>query len=253
MKLEEGGERLIAVQPCGESDDVLLATRAGKCIRFPVADVRVFAGRTSTGVRGIKLGKGDEVISMSILRHAEFDVAERDAYLRLKRAQRGEAEAPEAEADADAEEKPVAAATLSPQRVKEMEAQEEFLLALTEQGFGKRTSAYEYRVAGRGGQGLANIEVTKKNGNVVASFPVKDSDQIIMVTDGGQIIRCPVDDIRIAGRKTQGVTVFKVSEGGKVVSVSRLSEEEAGGGNGGNGSNGPNGPDGAGEADGKAE
>ncbi len=260
MKLEEGGERLISVQPCGEEHDVLLATRLGKCIRFPVPDVRVFAGRTSTGVRGIKLAKGDEVISMSILRHAEFDVAERDAYLRLKRAQRGEAEAPEAEADAG-DEPVAAAATLSPARVKEMEALEEFLLAITEQGYGKRTSAYEYRVAGRGGQGLANIEVTKKNGNVVASFPVEHDDQIIMVTDGGQIIRCPVDDIRIAGRKTQGVTVFKVSEGERVVSVSRLGEEETGGGNGANGGDGSHdgsrGPNGAGDApgdgDGKAE
>ena len=243
MKLEDGGERLIAVQPCGEEHDVLLATRAGKCIRFPVSDVRVFAGRTSTGVRGIRLAKGDEVISMSILRHAEFDVGERDAYLRLKRAQRGEVDAPEA----DAEDKPAAATTLAPQRVKAMEELEEFLLAITEKGFGKRSSAYEYRVAGRGGQGLANIDVTKKNGNVVASFPVKDSDQIIIVADGGQIIRCPVDDIRIAGRKTQGVTVFKVQEE-KVVSVSRLSEEELGG-NGANGGNGAHAPD---EADGEA-
>ncbi len=251
MKLEEGGERLIAVQPCSEAHDVLLATRAGKCIRFPVSDVRVFSGRTSTGVRGIKLAKGDEVISMSILRHAEFDVGERDAYLRLKRAQRGEADAPEA----DAEDKPAAATTLAPERVKAMEEMEEFLLAITEKGFGKRSSAYEYRVAGRGGQGLANIEITKKNGNVVASFPVLDSDQIILVTDGGQIIRCPVDDIRIAGRKTQGVTVFKVSEGERVVSVSRLGEEEAGGangngngnGNGADGAHGPNGADGAGD------
>ncbi len=234
MKLEEGGERLIAVQRCGEGDDVLLATRAGKCIRFPVSDVRVFAGRNSTGVRGIRLAKGDEVISMSILGHAEFDVGERDAYLRLKRAARGQTEA---DAPDTGEAPPAAAATLKPQRVKEMEAQEQFLLAITEKGFGKRSSAYEYRVAGRGGQGIANIEVTKKNGNVAASFPVEDSDQILLVTDGGQIIRCPVDDIRIAGRKTQGVTVFKV-EDEKVVSVSRLSEEELSGGNGSNGTNG---------------
>jgi DNA gyrase subunit A len=179
-------------------------------------------------VRGIKLAPGDEVISMSILRHADFSVDERNAFLKLQRAKRGEAE-PEAEtAEPEAEESPAGqAVTLSRERIAEMEAMQEFLLAITEKGFGKRTSAYEYRVAGRGGQGIANIEVTDKNGPVVATFPVKDKDQIVLVTDGGQIIRCPVDDIRIAGRKTQGVTVFKVGEGERVVSVSRLSDDGA--------------------------
>ncbi|MCK6450822.1 MAG: DNA gyrase subunit A [Alphaproteobacteria bacterium] len=243
MKLEEGGERLIAVQPCGEGDDVLLAARGGKCIRFPVGDVRVFAGRTSTGVRGIKLAEGDEVISMSILRHADFTVEERAAFLRLQRAKRGDTGEPEP----DTEEASTApAAVLSPERVAEMEAQQEFLLAITEKGFGKRSSAYEYRVAGRGGQGIANIEVTERNGPVVATFPVKDTDQIVLVTDGGQIIRTPVDDIRVAGRKTQGVTVFKVDQDERVVSVSRLSEDEGNGPNG-NGPNG-NGPNGNGHA-----
>ncbi|MCC7046725.1 MAG: DNA gyrase subunit A [Alphaproteobacteria bacterium] len=237
MKLEEGGERLIAVQPCTEADDVLLAARGGKCIRFPVSDVRVFAGRTSTGVRGIKLTKDDEVISMSILRHADFSVEERNAFLRLQRAKRGDTE-PEPEAvEPEAEEAASGAAvTLSRERMAEMEEMQDFLLAITEKGFGKRSSAYEYRVAGRGGQGIANIEVTEKNGRVVATFPVKDKDHIVLVTDGGQIIRCPVDDIRVAGRKTQGVTVFKVGEGERVVSVSRLGDEgaeEPGNGNGG--------------------
>ncbi len=236
MKLEEGGERLIAVQPCTEADDVLLAARGGKCIRFPVADVRVFAGRTSTGVRGIKLAKDDEVISMSILRHADFSVEERNAFLKLQRAKRGEAEPEAKSAEPEAEEASGAAVTLSRERVAEMEEMQDFLLAITEKGFGKRSSAYEYRVAGRGGQGIANIEVTEKNGKVVATFPVKDRDQIVLVTDGGQIIRCPVDDIRIAGRKTQGVTVFKVDEGERVVSVSRLIDEGAD--EAGNGANG---------------
>jgi DNA gyrase subunit A len=253
MKLEEGGERLIAVQPCTEADDVLLAARGGKCIRFPVADVRVFAGRTSTGVRGIRLAKGDEVISMSILRHAEFGVDERNAFLRLQRAKRGETEPEVESAEPEAEEAASAATvTLSKERVAAMEALQEFLLAITEKGYGKRSSAYEYRVAGRGGQGIANIDVTDKNGPVVATFPVNGKDQIVLVTDGGQIIRCPVDDIRIAGRKTQGVTVFKVGDGERVVSVSRLGDDgadEAGGGNGAaGGANGHDAPKGNGAA-----
>jgi DNA gyrase subunit A len=239
MKLEEEGERLIGVLPCSEANDVLLATRGGKCIRFHVPDVRVFSGRTSTGVRGIRLAKGDDVISMSMLRHAEFDVAERDSYLRLSKRRRGGdelPEAPEAAADAgEAAEAAVPEVTISEERYAEFAGQEEFILSVTSRGFGKRSSAYEYRITGRGGQGIANIATSERNGSVVASFPVRDGDQIMLVTDAGQLLRTPVNDIRIAGRKTQGVVLFRVAEGEKLVAVTRLGDDsdENGNGNGG--------------------
>jgi DNA gyrase subunit A len=239
MKLEVG-ERLIAVRPCSDAEDVLLATRNGKCIRFTVGDVRVFSGRTSTGVRGVKLADGDEVISMSMLRHAAFDIAERDAYLRMaKRRRGGDVEAPEAAANGNGEapEPAVPAVTLSEERYAAFAVQEEFILSVTARGFGKRTSAYEYRITNRGGQGIANIETSERNGPVVASFPVRHEDQIMLVTNRGQLIRTPVDDIRIAGRSTQGVTLFRVEEGERVMSVTRLGDENdtetAPGGNGG--------------------
>ena len=243
MKLDEG-EKLIAVATCTEQEDVLLSARSGKCIRFAINDVRVFAGRSSTGVRGIRLDDGDEVISMSILRHADFDVAERAAYLRMAKAKRiaeggagepeakggeGAPEAAAAEEGDEAAETGVPAITLSEERYAEMAAHEDFILTATAKGFGKRSSAFEYRLAGRGGKGIANIEVTKKNGEVVASFPVRRKDQLMLVTDGGQLIRIPIDDIRIAGRKTQGVTLFKVAEGERVMSVTRLGDDEEGG------------------------
>jgi DNA gyrase subunit A len=243
MKLEEG-ERLIGVSTCSEDQDVLLSARGGKCMRFHVADVRVFAGRNSTGVRGIKLDEGDEVISMSLLRHTEYDPAERAAYLRMAKARRGSdepegatPEAPSSDTGApeEGDEAAVPTITLSEERFTEMAAREDFILTVTTKGFGKRSSAYEYRIAGRGGKGIANIEVTKRNGDVVASFPVRQNDQIMLVTDGGQLIRTPVNDIRIAGRKTQGVTVFKVQETERVVSVTRLGDDEAGDGNGAGG------------------
>ncbi|HLO78718.1 MAG TPA: DNA gyrase subunit A [Magnetospirillum sp.] len=199
MKLGEG-ERLIAVRTCSEADDVLLATRMGKAIRFSVGDVRVFKGRDSTGVRGIRLD-GDEVISMSILRHVDFDMETRDAFMR------GELTGPEAE---------------------RMLADQEIILTVTENGYGKRTSAYEYRITGRGGQGIANIDLTDKNGPVVASFPVNHEDEIMLVSDGGKLIRMPVDDIRVCGRKTQGVMLFRTAEGERVVSVARLCDINGG-------------------------
>ena len=240
MKLEEEGERLVGVLPCSDANDVLLATRGGKCIRFHVADVRVFSGRTSTGVRGIRLAKGDEVISMSTLRHAAFDVAERDAYLRLsKRRRGGDLEPAEpAEAAGEPAEAPVPEVTISEERYAEFAAQEEFILSITANGYGKRSSAYEYRITGRGGQGIANIETSERNGSVVASFPVRDGDQIMLVTDGGQLLRTPVNDIRIAGRKTQGVVLFRVAEGEKLVAVTRLGDDSDENGNGGNGHGG---------------
>jgi len=240
MKLDEG-EKLIAVSTCSEEQDVLLSARGGKCIRFHVGEVRVFAGRSSTGVRGIKLEDKDEVISMSMLRHSEYDVAERAAYLRMAKVRRGGETEPENGAEStpeEGEEAAVPAITLSEERYAEMAGREDFILTVTAKGFGKRSSSYEYRIAGRGGKGIANIEVTKKNGEVVASFPVRQQDQIMLVTDSGQLIRTPVHDIRIAGRKTQGVTVFKVAEGERVVSVTRLGEDDDEGGANGNGGGG---------------
>src|SRR5882724_5149245 len=218
MKLEEG-DRLIGVSTCTVADDVLLAARGGRCIRFPVDDVRVFSGRTSTGVRGIRLSGKDQVISLSVLHHMAAETAEREAYLRHASAlRRGGEEEPGPEASEPAE---------PPARYEDLRANEEFILTVTAKGFGKRSSAYEYRITGRGGQGIANIERSERNGDVVASCPVADADQIMLVTDSGQLIRCPVHDIRIVGRKTQGVVLFKVADGERVVSVAHLAEEEA--------------------------
>lgn len=240
MKLKED-DRLIGVHTCSEIENVLLSTRLGKSIRFPVTDSRVFSGRSSAGVRGVRLGKGDEVINMTILHHADFEIEERNAYLRYANAQRrsendgenGDEEATsgedrrESKRDSDdrrqetRDDLPV----LSETRIAEMAEAEEFILIVSEKGFGKRSSAFEYRVMKRGGQGVANMDLTEKTGaSVVASFPVGENDHIMLVTDGGKLIRCPVHDIRIAGRKTQGVTLFKVAEDEKVVSVAWLAE-----------------------------
>jgi len=220
MKLE-AGESIADVSICSDNDDVLLSTAMGQCIRFAVADVRVFQSRNSVGVRGIRLGDGDRVISMAIIRHVEASSEERAAYLRLANAVRRGDEAEEA---GDDEEK-VDAIELSQTRYAEMGAAEQFILTLTERGFGKRTSSFEYRITGRGGKGIVAMKVNKRNGNVVGSFPVEESDEIMLVTDGGKLIRTPVDGIRIAGRSTQGVIVFSTAEDEKVVSVERISEE----------------------------
>jgi DNA gyrase subunit A len=230
MKLAEG-DSIVDVQICTESDDVLLTSAAGQCIRFPVNDVRVFQGRISTGVRGINLGNdkegvADKLISLSILRHVEATAEERAAYLKrasaVRRGQNGETE--EVAVNGDAEEAE-GAIELGEARYVDMSANEQFVLTLAEKGFGKRTSSYEYRTTGRGGKGIVAMAVNERNGRIVASFPVEDSDQIMLVTDGGQLIRCPVDGIRIAGRATQGVIVFSTAEGERVASVERLSEE----------------------------
>jgi DNA gyrase subunit A len=226
MKLDEG-EAIVDVQICTEKEDVLLTSAAGQCIRFPVTDVRVFQGRTSMGVRGISLAQGDTVISMSILRHLDANAEERAAYLRranaVRRGTNGEAEEPAA--DAEPAEEAAGAIELGERRYVEMSAAEQFVLTVSERGYGKRTSSYEYRTTGRGGKGIVAIAVTARNGRVVASFPVEEADQIMLVTNRGQLIRCPVDGIRIAGRGTQGVIVFDTAEGERVVSVERLSEE----------------------------
>jgi len=232
MKLEEG-EAIVDVQICTEHDDVLLTAAGGQCIRFPVNDVRVFTGRTSMGVRGIALAKDDKVISLSILRHMDVDAEERAAYLRRANAvRRGGAEE---ETSTDGEEAS-GSMELGEQRYVEMSAAEQFVLTISENGFGKRTSSFEYRTTGRGGKGIVAMSVNERNGKLVASFPVEDSDQIMLVTDKGQLIRCPVEDIRIAGRSTQGVIVFDTAEDEHVVSVEHIGEDENGeNGNGGGG------------------
>ncbi|MGB7078293.1 MAG: DNA gyrase subunit A [Xanthobacteraceae bacterium] len=238
MKLDEG-DAIVDVQICKEDDDVLLTSAAGQCIRFAVNDVRVFSGRTSMGVRGINLGNdreglGDKLISLSILRHVEVSAEERAAYLKranaVRRGGNGDAEEVSAEAEEAA-----GAIELGQTRYVELSAAEQFVLTISEKGFGKRTSSYEYRTTGRGGKGIVAMAITEKNGRLVASFPIEESDQIMLVTDGGQLIRCPIDGIRIAGRSTQGVIVFSTGEGEKVASVERLTED-GGDENGDNGS-----------------
>lgn len=221
----DAGDRLVDVQLCTDHDDVLLAARGGKCIRFPVTDVRVFKSRTSDGVRGMRLAEQDEVISMTILRHVDTTVEERYAYLKWaaaqRRAENGEAEP---EAPADEGESEVKAVTLDAERIAALKKAEQFILSATENGFGVRSSAYDYRVTGRGGSGISNIAITKKNGRVVAAFPVEDDQQVMLVTNGGQVLRTSVADVRIARRGTQGVILFKTGEGERVVSVASLGE-----------------------------
>ena len=228
MKFDEEGDAIVDVQLCSERDDVLLTTAEGQCIRFEVTDVRVFKGRDSTGVRGIQLGEGDRVISMAILNHFDATPDERSAYLKMSRAVRGEAESDEAAPEADGEES--SGGELSSERYSAMSAAEQFVLTISENGYGKRTSSFEYRVTNRGGKGIVAMAVNGRNGRLVASFAVEDTDQIMLVTDGGQTIRMPVGGekpVRIVSRGSQGVIVFDTAEGEKVVSVDRLGEEEA--------------------------
>jgi DNA gyrase subunit A len=228
MKLDDG-DSIVAVRICTPANDVLLTTAQGRCIRFLLEDeVRLFKGRDSDGVRGIKLDDGDQVISMTVLTHVDADASERAAYLKqatmLRRAQGEEiAEAEPAEADAD--EEVVEGADLSPERFAELGGKEQFVLTVSERGFGKRSSSYEYRTSGRGGKGIVAMVVNDRNGPLVASFPVADNDQIMLVTDAGQLIRCPVNDVRIAGRNTQGVRVFKTDAEEKVVSVEHIPDD----------------------------
>ena len=226
MKLDEG-DSIVDVQICTENDDVLLTSAAGQCIRFAVNDVRVFQGRTSMGVRGINLAEGDKLISQSILRHVEATADERMAYLKRANAVRrgGNGEGDDAGANGGDGEEAEGAIELGEQRYVVMSEAEQFVLTISEKGFGKRTSSYEYRTTNRGGKGIVAMAITERNGRLVASFPIEESDQIMLVTDGGQLIRCPVDGIRVAGRATQGVIVFNTAEGERVASVERLSEE----------------------------
>ena len=213
MKLDED-DQLIGVQICTEASDVLLVAKGGKCIRFRATDVRLFKGRDSSGVRGMKLAKGDSVIGMSILHHVEVDTEQRDAYLKARRSVDDEGNVTEY-------------GDISPEDYAKLYAEEEVLLAITVNGYGKRTNAYEYRVTNRGGQGIINIETSSRNGEVIATFPIADDEQIMLVTNGGKLIRTPVTDIRIAGRNTQGVTLFKTAEGEKVVSVTAIADAKS--------------------------
>ena len=219
MKLDEG-EKLVSVKICSPDEDVMLATKLGKAIRFPVTDIRVFAGRNSTGVRGVKMAnKDDEVISMSILKHVEITPDERNAYLKAANQVLG--------SDDENFEYEETSLELSEQRFQELLSKEQILLTISNKGYGKRTSAYEYRVSGRGGMGVANMALTKKNGGeVVATFPVTDDHQIMLVTNKGKLIRTPVENIRTTGRSAQGVTVFKVDNDENVVSVAWLIQED---------------------------
>ncbi len=220
MKLDEG-EQIVDVATADETNDVLLTTRDGHCIRFPVTEVRVFQGRTSMGVRGISLAEGDCVISLSILKHFEANAGERAAYLKravaLRRAQ-------DVDSVEDAETEEAAAVELSDRRFEELRVAEQIILTVSQNGYGKRTSSFEYRTTGRGGKGIVAMVVNQRNGPLVASFPVAQGDEIMLVTDGGQLIRCPVDGIRIAGRGTQGVIVFDTAEDERVVSVEHIED-----------------------------
>jgi len=233
MKLDDG-EAIVDVQICTDKDDVLLTTAIGQCIRFAVGEVRVFTGRTSMGVRGISLENGDKVISLSILRHVDATSEERAAYLkRASAVRRGLEETTEEAIDAEPEpEEAAGAIELGEQRYVDLSAAEQFVLTVSERGYGKRTSSYEYRTTGRGGKGIVAMDnrerdgtLRAKIGRLVASFPVEESDQLMLVTDGGQLIRCGVAEISIKGRKTRGVIVFNTADGERVVAVERLSEE----------------------------
>ena len=223
---EDADDRLIAVAVCSKDDDILLATRNGRAIRFPAKDVRVFTGRASVGVRGIKLAEGDAVISLSVLRHEEVDSPTRAAFLRLSTQRRraaGEEEAEAAEPE-EGEGENGADATISEEQFSALAAREELLFSITEKGFGVRSSAYDYRITGRGGQGIENMSLAKRQDAIVAVFPVGSRDQIMLVANTGMVIRVPIEDIPIKRRRSQGVVVFKVEEGERVVSVAHLAE-----------------------------
>ena len=224
MKLDEG-DSLISVLPCNEDQDVFLTTYRGRCIRFPVNEIRIFAGRNSTGVRGLNVADNDKIIGMAMLNHGESDATVRSAYIKQSRAARRAA--PGIEEDAGDSDEEVTDLVLTPEQMSKMAETEEFILTVSENGFGKRTSSYEYRTTHRGGNGFTNIKLGGKNTAVAGSFPVTNDQDVIMVTDGGKIIRTPVRDVRIAGRSTAGVTLFRTAENEKVVSaISIISDND---------------------------
>lgn len=220
----EASDTIVGVQICSDREDILLTTALGQAIRFKVADLRVFQSRASTGVRGIKLGKNDEVISLAALRHVDITSEEARAYIKhanaMRRALGEEVEEGQTE---DAEVLDDGMTALSPERIAELGAAEQFILTVTDDGMGKRASAYDYRVTGRGGKGLIAHKLSK-TGQIAASFPIEEDDEIMMVTDQGKLIRCPINGVRVAGRATQGVRVLRVNEDERIVSVERLAE-----------------------------
>ena len=225
MKLDEG-DQIVGVETATVNDDVLLTTAMGQAIRFRTDDVRLFKGRDSMGVRGINLAKDDVVISMAVINHSDASAEERAAYLKMSRAVRGEEQAE----DTGSDEGDVVAGELNQDRYAQMSATEQFILTISENGYGKRTSSHEYRITGRGGKGIVAMAVNKRNGNLVSSFPVEDSDQIMLISDGGQTIRLPVGGdkpIRIVSRGSQGVIVFDTADDEKVMSVEHIREPEA--------------------------
>ena len=224
MKLQDD-DKIIGVRLCYPNDHVLLAAKNGRCVRFPVEAVRVFKSRDSDGVRGMRLTEDDRLISMSILSGAEFSIEDRDNYLRIPLEQRlalsQMLEAQEAKAllaDVDY--------NLSVDKILALAKDEEFILTITVNGFAKRSSAYEYRVTNRGGSGVVNIVTSERNGNVVASMPISPEDHLLMITNRGMVIRCPIKDVRISGRATQGVVVFKTAKDEIVVSAEKIPGEE---------------------------
>ncbi|WP_127523616.1 DNA gyrase subunit A [Mesorhizobium sp. Z1-4] len=227
MKLDDEGDEILGVYTCTEHDDVLLTADSGQCIRFPVTDVRVFAGRNSVGVRGISMGEDDRIISMAILGHVDAEAPERTAYLKRAAQERKLATGEEEDVEIPADEE-AAATDLSDERYEELKAREQFVLTVSEFGFGKRSSSYDFRVIGRGGKGIRATDVSKKDeiGRLIAAFPIEQDDQIMMVTDAGKVIRIPVGDIRIASRASKGVTMFRTAEGERIVSVEPISEPE---------------------------
>jgi len=232
MKFDDESDEILAVSTCTEDDDVLLTAAGGQCIRFPVTDVRVFAGRNSIGVRGINLAERDKIISMAILGHVEATPGERAAYLKQAIAElRSSSNVDEAEDIAlTNEEVGDEATSLSPERYEELKAREQFVLTVSEFGYGKRSSSYDFRVIGRGGKGIRATDVSKRSeiGSLIAAFPIGHDDQIMLVTNGGQVIRVPVSGIRIASRATKGVKIFNTADGERVVSVEPISEPQNG-------------------------
>jgi len=210
MKLDNG-DKLVGVALCKDDQDLLISSHLGKCVRFPVSELRVFNSHNSVGVRAIKLRESDEVISMAVLNNGAFSLDEREEYVRYSNWLRRSSE----EMLVDQQMEP-------PARYEEMKQVEQLLLTVTENGFAKRTSSFEYRTCGRGAQGVKNLEISEKNGAVVAVFPINDEDDIMLVTDTGKLIRCPVNSVRITGRSVQGVILFRLNKDEKVVSAVRL-------------------------------
>ena len=230
MKLD-ADDGIVGVHTCTDQDDVLLTSRGGKCIRFPLTDIRVFKGRDSTGVRGIKLADGDEVVSLSLLHHSDAATEEARAYLKQSAAARRAATGEEAmdepvdDGDEGGEE-----AALSPERYAALGAREQFVLAVSENGYGKRSSSYEYRITGRGGSGIVALDMGKKNTAIVAAFPVEEGDDLMLISDQGQIIRVPVAGVSVQRRGSGGVTIFRVEENERVVSVECIADDSENGG-----------------------